>query len=194
MRVLVVAFTCLALATALRAQSDPGFGDLNNTDANAVIKSLLARVAALEKRVDALENGSGVSPNSTTRKTTDPAAKKVLDSAVSARSTLSGYLDGFSRQDPQDYRIQYYKVKSNADWNAVVKTCKAFTSAMNDLKDRSADIGEDHRTTLEGLVRWGRGRVLYMVKSLGLNSQQESLLPVDFGSDIIPVDKPPEGR
>jgi hypothetical protein len=193
--------TSLAAAGALRAQSPsgPDFSDLREgagqEQLQAVIRSLVQRVAELERRVNALEGAAGATGSSTAAppRALDAETRQLLDRATARRDQLQGFLDGHSLADRIDSRHVYYKVKRDASWDAVTAAARAFVETMNALGPRGAGFPADARRSLESLIRWGRGRILYQTRRGGLDALDVKLLPVDFAPDLVPVD-PPAGR
>lgn len=185
---LVFVIVCSA---ALAQGSEPSFGDLpanpSERDLTAVVRSLLARVTELERRVNELEGANANRLAAEPARTVDPEAARLLAAAVTERGKLSRHLDGFTRADPVDARLQYSLVKRDAGWDTVVADAKRYTDALKAAVGKASGLKDDSKSTLEGQIRWARGRTIYQVKRL--NVTNHVLLPLDFATDVVPLEE-----
>lgn len=186
----VLAFVIVCSA-ALAQEREPGFGDLpanpSERDLAAVVRSLIARVTELERRVNELEAANANRLAAEPAKTLDPEAARLLSVAAAERGKLARHLDGFTRADPTDARLQYSLVKKDASWDAVVADAKRFTDALKAAVGRASGLKDDAKSTLEGLIRWTRGRTIYQVKRF--NVTNHVLLPLDFATDVVALEE-----
>lgn len=202
MKTVMSAFVCLALCGGAWAQG-PDFSGLpaaQEQDTAALIQQLLKRVAELERRVDALESSQAGDPAMASRLvpraggplTTegeakgDPEAARLLAAATAEKEKLGKRLDGFTRADPRDARIQYSRVKSGEDWDATVADARRFAEALRASVGRPVTGGG--RSSLEGLVRWARGRSVFQVRRV-LDAKEHLILPLDFGTEVVALEK-----
>lgn len=189
MKSVLIALVCLSLTGAGWAQG-PDFSGLpaNNTpDLAALVQQLLRRVAELERRVDALEGSQARTQTTEGTTRADPEAARLLATALSEKEKLSRRLDGFTREDPRDPRIQYSRVKSGENWDAAVADAKRFADALKAAVGRAGQMGEAGKASLEGLIKWARGRSVFQVRRV-LDAKEHLILPLDFGTDVVPHD------
>jgi BMFP domain-containing protein YqiC len=186
-----ILFALVFSSVAFAQGSEPGFGDLpanpSERDLTAVVRSLLARVTELERRVNELEAAGANRLTTEPTRTTDPEAVRLLAVATEERTKLTRHLDGFTRADPTDARLQYSLVKRDANWDTVTADAKRFTDALKAVVAKAAGLPDESKSTLESQIRWARGRTIYKVR--GLNVTNHVLLPLDFGTDVVPADE-----
>lgn len=190
MKLTVSVLVCLALAGAAFAQG-PDFSGLpataNNKDLAALVDQLVKRVAELERRVDALEASQARTLTAEGEVKADPEAARLLAAAMAEKEKLARRLDGFSREDPKDPRIQASRVRSTESWDAVVGDAKRFGEALRAAVGHPPAAGDPGRSSLEGLIKWGRGRSVFQVRRI-LDAKEQLILPLDFGTEIVPHD------
>lgn len=189
MKRLLVAWCGVALiAASAGAQGTPDFSGLPQTqqpDLAAQVAALMKRVAELERRVDALEGGQAKLAGSEATKA-DPEAARLLAAAIAEKAKLAAHLDGFTMDDPKNPKHTHSRVKSSEKWDVVVKDAKSFAEALKSAVAHADGMG-DGKASLEGLVKWARGRSVYQVKFV-VNSQEQLILPDDFATDVVPAD------
>lgn len=188
MKSIMSAFLCLAIIVGGAHAQGPDFSGLpaaQGQDLAALVQQLLKRVSELERRVDALEaaQARGLTAEGETK--SDPEAARLLAVALEEKKKLSNRLDGVTRADPKDARIQYSRVKSGEDWDATVADAKRFAEALRAAVGRASGVTGGGKASLEGLVKWGRGRSVYQVRRV-LDAKEHLILPLDFGTDVVP--------
>lgn len=177
---------------AIAQGGEPGFGDLpanpSERDLSAVVRSLVARVTELERRVNELEAAGANRLVAGHAPATDPEAQRLLATATAHRSTLARHLDGFELVDPTDGRLRSSRVKPDVRWETAVADAQRFADALKAAVGKAAGLPAESKSTLESQIRWARGRTIYQVKRL-VNITKHVLLPLDFGTDVLPADE-----
>lgn len=190
MKSIMSAILCVLVGVAAARAQGPDFSGLpagQGQDLAALVQQLLRRVAELERRVDSLEAAQARTLTTEGETKSDPEAARLLAAAISEKEKLSRRLDGFTRADPKDARIQYSRVKSGEDWDATVADAKRFADAVRAVAGRASSVTGGGKASLDGLIKWGRGRSVFQIRRV-LDAKEYLILPLDFGTDVVPHD------
>ena len=185
------AFLALFLSAVPALAQTPDFSGLpaapQSQDLAALVQQLLKRVSELEHRVDALEAAQARTLTTDGDPKADPEAARLLAAAMSEKEKLSRHLDGFTRDDPKHPLIQYSRVKSTENWDAVTVDAKRFAEALTAAAAKSGGLTGDTKSSLEALIKWARGRSVFQVRHV-LDAKEYLILPLDFATDVVPAD------
>lgn len=189
MKSIMNAILCLALSAGVGWAQGPDFSGLpaaQGQDTASLVQQLLKRVAELERRVDALEASQARTLTTEGETKGDPEAARLLAAAIAEKERLAKRLDGFTRADPKDARVQYSRVRSGEDWDATVADARRFAEALKASVGKPVTGGG--RSSLEGLVKWARGRSVFQVRRV-LDAKEHLILPLDFGTEVVALEK-----
>ena len=179
----LIAPWCVGHASA-QGPDFAGLPQTENKDLATVVQSLLTRVAELERRVDALEK-SQANFAGNDKPQVDPEATKALAAAISEKEKLVRHLDGTERA-VKDPKIRASHAREKENWDTVVADVKRFSDALKKAVDKASGLG-DGKSSLEGLVKWARGRSVFQSRQY-VNAVEQLILPVDFATDLFPYE------
>lgn len=181
-------YVCLFAVPLAALAQGPDFSGLpanaGSQDLAALVQTLVRRVAELERRVDALETAQARTLTDDKPKA-DPEAARLLAVALTEKEKLIKHLDEIPRLDRKDPRIQSSRVKPKENWDTVVADAKRFADALKAAVGRASGLEPSGKASLEGLIKWARGRSVYQ-SNLYLNATEHLILPVDFATDLVP--------